>query len=285
MPDVDEHRKFSSPQEEAEYWRRKYEDKDKELEELEETFTDFQQSSKELESELERELQTTEKKLKDINSQYHRLKGEQEEMSEKSRRSADDAGKKIHNLQDDLEAVRKSNKEFRRDKQRLEQENDELERRVRVAEASLHDLSEKLNKTLEENAWLQTELEDRTNRSQETIQRLKDEIRDLQLEITILNQKLIDSSIEIPQVRDQESKEIKVEQVVTTSTEQQSLVTRSRAFSNALSAYKTNGKDASIGLVDDILLLVKDMERKLLLQKVDAETSTFEAEDYLRAVN
>jgi len=285
MPEVDEHRKFSSPQEEAEYWRRKYEDKDKELEELEETFTDFQQSSKELESELERELQTTEKKLKDINSQYHRLKGEQEEMSEKSRRSADDAGKKIHNLQDDLEAVRKSNKEFRRDKQRLEQENDELERRVRVAEASLHDLSEKLNKTLEENAWLQTELEDRTNRSQETIQRLKDEIRDLQLEITILNQKLIDSSIEIPQVRDQESKEIKVEQVVTTSTEQQSLVTRSRAFSNALSSYKTNGKDASIGLVDDILLLVKDMERKLLLQKVDAEKSTFEAEDYLRAVN
>lgn len=39
------------------------------------------------------------------------------------------------------------------------------------------DLTEKMNKTLEENAYLQSELEDRHYRSQETIQRLKDELR------------------------------------------------------------------------------------------------------------
>jgi len=283
MPEGDNTPKFSGPQEEAEYWRRKYEDKDKELEELEETFTEFQQSSKDLESEMERELQATEKKLKDINSQYHRLKNDNEEAIEKGRRSSDDSAKMIHNLQDEVESARKSNKEFRRDKQRLEQENDELERRVRVAEASLHDLSEKLNKTLEENAWLQTELEERTNRSQESIQRLKDEIRDLQLEIIIINQKLMEQ----PQGEKSEQGVTEVTKPTEpeSQTKKNSEPSRPRAFSNGASSLQANGKgkEGSIELVDDILLLVKDMERKLQHQRTDK--SPFESEEYLNAVN
>jgi len=41
------------------------------------------------------------------------------------------------------------------------------------------DAIEKMNKLLEENAWLQTELEEQKNRSNESVQRLKDELRGL----------------------------------------------------------------------------------------------------------
>jgi hypothetical protein len=41
----------------------------------------------------------------------------------------------------------------------------------------LTDATERLNKLLEENAWLQTELEEQKNRTGEVTQRLKDEIR------------------------------------------------------------------------------------------------------------
>jgi len=244
---------FSNQLEETEYWRSKCENKEKELVELEESFTDFQQSSKDLEHEMERELTANEKKLKDLTSTYHRLKSEHEEMVEKSRRIAEDSGKMIHNLQEELDTLKKSNLELRKEKQKLEQDNDELERRVRESEASLQDLTEKMNKTLEENSFLQTELEETKTRSQEAQQRIKDEIRDLKLELSLERASKVDTP--------NKGKEVRV--VPTANTNGQ----KTPPSPNAKSPRSTDG---SIDLVDDILLLVKDMERKLKSQGVPA---------------
>jgi len=243
--------KFQNQLEELEYWKNKAEEKDKECQDLEETFNEYQQSSKDLEAELERELTTNEKKLKEITSLFHRLKSEHDETAEKSRRSAEDAGKMIHNLQDELEALKKSNKDLRREKQRLEQENDELERRVREAEASLHDLTEKMNKTLEENSFLQTEFEETKNRSQETIQRMKDEMRDLQLELIVTNEGSANRDSKV----------------------NQSPKMKQNHHKSSSPPNVSHSKEGSIELVDDILSLVKDMERKLLTQKMESSSS------------
>jgi len=241
---------FQNQLEELAYWKLKVEEKDKELLDIEETFNDFQQSSKELESEMERELTTNEKKLKDMTSMYRRLKSEHDEMIEKSRRIAEDSGKMIHSLQDEAEALKKATKDLRREKQRLEQENDELERRVREADASLQDLTEKMNKTLEENSFLQTELEDVKNRSQETIQRMKDEMRDLKLELEIL--------------RETQPKNLDILK------SEETLPTAISTSYNGAALVHSRNKEGSIDLVDDILSLVKDMEWKLLSQKMES---------------
>ncbi len=54
-------------------------DKLKELEELEQQFSEFQETSKEVEKELETEVQRAEKKSKDMTAQYQRLKIDFEE--------------------------------------------------------------------------------------------------------------------------------------------------------------------------------------------------------------
>jgi hypothetical protein len=77
-----------------------------------------------------------------------------------------------------------------KEKRRLEQENDDLERKerynytlllvmtiTREQSATIADLTDKVNKLLEDNAWLQTELEEQSSRDKEIIQRMKDEIR------------------------------------------------------------------------------------------------------------
>jgi hypothetical protein len=46
----------------------------KELSELEESFNEFQQSSEELEGEMEKELEMKDKKLEEVQSQYRRMK-------------------------------------------------------------------------------------------------------------------------------------------------------------------------------------------------------------------
>ncbi len=85
-------------------------------------------------------------------------------------------------------------------KRQLEQDNDDLQRRQRYAsnwlccilclllnstmefcncreaEASISDLSEKLDKYIEENACLQSEVEEVRARDEELIQRLKEEL-------------------------------------------------------------------------------------------------------------
>jgi len=170
-------------------------------------------------------LQQTEAKLKDMTATFHRLKSETEEGTEKSRRSAEQSTQMTHNLQDEIDKLKKTLKQIQQEKQRIEQENDNLERRERESSASLLDLTEKVNKILEENVWLQTELEEQRTRSQEASQRSKEEIRDLKLEMTLSH--LTTKEPQPPKKKLDASPQ------------------------------------KSVILVDDLLTLVRDMEKKL----------------------
>jgi len=121
-----------------------------------------------------------------------------------------------------------------------------------------------MNKTLEENSYLQTELEETKNRSQETIQRLKDEIRDLKLEIAIKKSQVEDKPNPEPS---------KVNQTTTVETKN-GFNAIQLPFNVTSPRYvsKIRGSEGSIELVDDILFLVKDMEQKLISQKMEAES-------------
>jgi hypothetical protein len=62
-------RSFDTPAEEAQYWRDTYQLKEAELEE-------FQATSRELESELERELESKDKQIKDLQTSLQRAVSE-----------------------------------------------------------------------------------------------------------------------------------------------------------------------------------------------------------------
>jgi len=115
-----------------------------------------------------------------------------------------------------------------------------------------------MNKTLEENSFLQTELEETKNRSQETIQRMKDEIRDLKQELVVVNEGAANRDLKTYQSPKVNHHKLPPPHLVS-----------------------TRAKEGSIELVDDILSLVKDMERKLLSQKLDSNSSlSFGDEQY-----
>jgi len=102
---------------------------------------------------------------------------------------------------------------------------------------------------------------------------MKDEIRDLKLELAV------NSSSKSDEVQPPKEKEIKTNGVQTPrpeSTNQkilESSVTSPR--NGAISPSRiSRASEGSIELVDDILVLVKDMERKLLLQKMDTPAKT-----------
>eukprot|EP01119_Soliformovum_irregulare_P001123 TRINITY_DN10832_c0_g1_i1.p1 TRINITY_DN10832_c0_g1~~TRINITY_DN10832_c0_g1_i1.p1 ORF type:complete len:270 (+),score=68.38 TRINITY_DN10832_c0_g1_i1:309-1118(+) len=251
---------FSSPQEEIQHWRQLFEEK-------EEEFNDFVDSSKELEAELEQDLQMSEKKLKDVTSQLNRLQTEYDQAMDKAKRSSEETGRMIHNLQDENETLRKSNKDMKRDKQTLEQENDNLERQVRQTEASLQDLTEKMNRILEENAFLQTELEEKHLRNQEIIQRLTDDIRDLKDELIVQDAKRPESNGEIP-VSDATKNHVESDVVMPSKMSDHAINNDEGSASapttngGAGRIFPTNGP-GSITLVNDILGLVKEMQQRL----------------------
>jgi len=106
-------------------------------------------------------------------------------------------------------------------------------------------VTEKLNKVLEENVWLQSELEEQNSRNQELIQRLKEEIRDLKVELTV------------------------ADRYATVKPSPESPVKPSPRNGSA-----TTSPGGSINLVNDMLGLVKDMEKRLLASKAAKNVNT-----------
>jgi len=244
---------FSSINEECAFWKKKYQEKEKELLEVEESFAEFQQSSKELEAELEREPHLNEQKLKDITTQFHRLKVDFEESKAKSIRSTEQSADMIHRLQEEVAALKREKGQLLKERQRLEHENDNLERKEREAQASLEDANDKLNKLLEENAFLQTELEEQNNRNQETLQRLKEEIRDLKLELSLAT-----GNLSRTQEEGTQDLEHPVSTIVVNETPDSPI------------KVPPNGKlkrSSSLAMINDMLILVKDLENRLYSAK------------------
>ncbi|CAG8576879.1 2117_t:CDS:2 [Ambispora gerdemannii] len=91
-------------------------------------------------------------------------------------------------MQRELDGLRSLKEKFMVQTRELELHNDDLERTERAAQSSLMDLESKYNKAIERNVLLENELEGK-NQLIVQVQRLKDELRDVNIEMAILKNK------------------------------------------------------------------------------------------------
>jgi len=176
---------FSSPSEEATYWKKKAAELTAELSETKEEFQEFQDGSRELEAELETQLEQSEVKIKEYRSLSNRLHMDNDELKAKLEQCHKEYAFQINELQTELVEIKSIKDELHKYVRQLEQQNDDLERAKRSTLASLEDFEVKMNTTIERNAFLESELDEKES-LKAAVQRLKDETRDLRQELRIV---------------------------------------------------------------------------------------------------
>ncbi|XP_071537739.1 nuclear distribution protein nudE-like 1 isoform X3 [Panulirus ornatus] len=175
---------FSSSQEEAEYWRKKAMEYKQSLEETREELEEFQSGSRELEAELEAQLEQTEGRCSEYQSQLNRLAIENDSLKERLERLHNEFNGQVTSLQTELTDIKNIKEDLTRYIRELEQANDDLERAKRATVTSLEDFGTRLNLAIERNAFLESELDEKED-LKVTVQRLKDEARDLRQELSV----------------------------------------------------------------------------------------------------
>lgn len=247
---------FATPQDEIAHLKKVLEDKQQEVDEVESSFSEFQEFSKQLEEEMEQELKSAEKKYAELLAQHKRLKEEHENTVEKMTRSSRESSTLINNLQEELSRVTQSRNNVQQNVRKLEQENDTLEQRERVLTVSVGDLQDRLERVMEENVWLQSELDEQRIQADEQTQRLRDDIRDLKLEISILERK---------QPTEQSHVKLKREHNETKEEEGKPRPSKTARRAHLPPGVPTapNIGAAAISMVSDMLSLVKDLEVRI----------------------
>lgn len=177
-------RKFTSLEEELDFWKEQAEAHQQRADEAQEELQEFQQMSRDYEAELETELKQCEGRNKELLLDNNRLRMELESIKEKFEVQHSDVFRHISTLEEDLAqttAVRDHLQKYIRE---LEQSNDDLERTKRATIMSLEDFEQRMNHVIERNAFLESELDEKENLL-ESVQRLKDEARDLRQELAV----------------------------------------------------------------------------------------------------
>ncbi|XP_006793264.1 nuclear distribution protein nudE-like 1-A isoform X1 [Neolamprologus brichardi] len=176
--------KFSSKDEEIDFWKALSFKYKKSCEEAQEELLEFQEGSRELEAELEAQLGQAEHRMKDLQSENNRLKNEVETLKEKLEQQYSQSYKQISMLEDDLGQTRSIKEQLHKYVRELEQSNDDLERAKRATIVSLENFEQRLNQAIERNAFLESELDEKESLLV-SVQRLKDEARDLRQELAV----------------------------------------------------------------------------------------------------
>ncbi|KAJ3160055.1 NADH:ubiquinone oxidoreductase [Irineochytrium annulatum] len=153
----------------------------KELEEAQKEFDEFQSDSREYEAELDKEVT-------DLKKRNQAISRELEELRTKLSGHQAESNRTINQLQQEVEVLRKVEREYRHQTRELEIMNSELEQSFRVQTSSAEDLEGKYNKVLERTIFLEHELDSKI-RVEEESQRLRDELRDVQTELSVLRSK------------------------------------------------------------------------------------------------
>ncbi|KAL5019197.1 hypothetical protein ScPMuIL_004919 [Solemya velum] len=181
---MDESKRFASPEEEIRYWRLQAEKFKQEYEETKEDFEEFQISSRELEAEMETQMEQLENRNREFASNNSKLSNELSIIKEKLEFIQGTSHKQVSELEDELAEVRAFKDELTKYIRELEQANDDLERAKRATVVSLEDFESRLNQAIERNAFLESELDEKET-LMETVQRLRDESRDLKQELSV----------------------------------------------------------------------------------------------------
>ncbi|KAF5901830.1 nuclear distribution protein nudE-like 1-B, partial [Clarias magur] len=176
--------KFSSKDEEIEYWKHLSLKFQKCYNDAQEELQEFQEGSRELEAELEAQLGQAEHRIRDLQAENQRLKSEVDNLKEKLEQQYAQSYKQISVLEDDLGQTRCIKEQLHKYVRELEQANDDLERAKRATITSLEDFEQRLNQAIERNAFLESELDEKESLLV-SVQRLKDEARDLRQELAV----------------------------------------------------------------------------------------------------
>ncbi|KAK0506070.1 hypothetical protein EDD18DRAFT_1121892 [Armillaria luteobubalina] len=170
-------------------WRAKYNEVADMLAETRAELDDFHLASKELEAELEDELQRTEKAQQDLKVKVVRAEIERDEWKSKFMTLQTNHNTTTTSLQRELDKLRQDYQQIKVQLRELEMGNDDLERTERAVSSSLADAEAKYSRALEEKILLEHELLDKAN-LEEQCQRLKDELRDANIEVSVLKDQL-----------------------------------------------------------------------------------------------
>ena len=177
MEDEEEVPVFDSPAEEVEYWKEKYYVKVDDVLDAELNYEELKFTLKERETEMEEELHAVQKKLQSKLKQAQLSEQQHKDALLKARANQQETGSQTSRLQTSLDKALADLQQLQRRVRQLEQENDDLVRRERMAEATIDNLTQQVEKTTEDSVLLQCELEEQGTVSEEVIQRLKDEVR------------------------------------------------------------------------------------------------------------
>ncbi|KAH9082122.1 hypothetical protein EDB83DRAFT_2336591 [Lactarius deliciosus] len=170
-------------------WKIKYYEAADMLTETKNELDDFHQSSKELEEELERELQRTEKAQQELKVKVERAESERDSWKSKFMSLQTNHNTTTTSLQRELDSLRQENQRMKVQLRELEMGNDDLERNERAVASSLSDIEAKYARALEEKILLEHELLDKAHLEEEC-QRMKDELRDSNAEVSVLRDQL-----------------------------------------------------------------------------------------------
>lgn len=176
--------KFASMAEELGFWKEQADIHQQRADEAQEELREFQQMSRDYEAELEAELKQCEGRNKELLLDNNRLCIELESIKEKLEAQQSDTYRHITTLEDDLAQTRAVRDHLQKYIRELEQSNDDLERTKRATIMSLEDFEQRMNHVIERNAFLESELDEKENLL-ESVQRLKDEARDLRQELAV----------------------------------------------------------------------------------------------------
>ncbi|MEE6497531.1 hypothetical protein FKM82_002765 [Ascaphus truei] len=175
---------FNSLEEEVLYWKDLAMKYKKCAEDAQGELQEFQEGSREYEAELETQLQQTESRNRDLLSENNRLRLELEGIKDKYEEQHSESYVQISVLEGDLSQTKAIRDQLQKYIRELEQANDDLERAKRATIMSLEEFEQRLNQAIERNAFLESELDEKENML-ESVQRLKDEARDLRQELAV----------------------------------------------------------------------------------------------------
>ncbi|KAL0993585.1 hypothetical protein UPYG_G00110100 [Umbra pygmaea] len=176
--------KFVSLEEEVNYWKEQAVKQEQRAEEAQEELQEFRQMSRDYEVELETELKQCETRNRELLTQNNRLCMELENYKEKYEKQHSEVYRQISTLEEDLSETTALRDQLHKYIRELEQANDDLERSKRATIMSLEDFEQRMNHVIERNAFLESELDEKENLL-ESVQRLKDEARDLRQELAV----------------------------------------------------------------------------------------------------
>jgi len=166
--------------------RQELQRKEEENQALQDAFDDYVESSKELEEELEVELEKAESCISELAAEKARLTERLQSATEKMEGQSSFLSK----VEKDLETLRAQHKTLKEQKWQLEQRNDDIEEKLRIVEASHENVKHKLERAIEENVFITSDMEELKKSSAEQEQRLRTEINDSNAEILVLKSKL-----------------------------------------------------------------------------------------------